>query len=115
MPKKKNEEKREVVKFAEFKYSGKVFDYSGRVYQKQEGKGKVISRAGVQLCLNGVLTIKGIHLVDTEDQYFLAFPQYKSGNDWKSYVYIPKDDDFNKEIDNLTDIIAGELSKISEK
>lgn len=115
MPSKKKETKNEEKNFREFKFSGKVFEYTGRVYKKTEGKGKVISRAGVQLCLNGVFTLKGIHLVETEENYFLTFPQYKSGDDWKSYVYIPQDNkEFAQELDDLTDIISAECAKIEK-
>jgi DNA-binding cell septation regulator SpoVG len=100
--KKKTEEKK--VNFKEFKYSGKVFEYSGRVYPKSEGKGKVVARYGINLTLNDVISIKGVYLVETEDKYFLTFPQYKSGDSYKSYIYIAEG--LNEEIDNLTNEIV---------
>ena len=100
--KKKAEEKK--VTFKEFKYSGKVFEYSGRIYPKSEGKGKVVARYGINLTLNDTISIKGIYLVETEDKYFLTFPQYKSGDSYKSYIYIAEG--LNEEIDNLTNEIV---------
>ena len=106
--KKKTEEKK--VTFKEFKFSGKVFEYSGRVYPKTEGKGKVVSRHGINLTLNDTISIKGIYLVETEDKYFLTFPQYKSGDAYKSYIYI--DEALNDEIDNLTNAIVECMGEI---
>ena len=100
---KKTEEAK--AQFKEFSMEGKTFSYKGRVYPKKEGTGKVLSRSLVNITLNDVITIKGIYLVETEDKYFLTFPQYKSGEDYKSYFFI--DPDFNKgELDQLIDIIA---------
>lgn len=105
MASKKTSKKEEAkTNYSEFKFSGKVFDYSGRIYPKTEGKGKVVARYGLSLTLNGVLTIKGVHLVETEDSFFLKFPSYKSGEDYKSYFFIDKE--LNEEIDNLTDAIV---------
>lgn len=106
--KKKTEEKK--ANFKEFKFSGKVFEYSGRVYPKTEGKGKVISRHGINLTLNDTISIKGIYLVETEDKYFLTFPQYKTGDDYKSYIYIAEG--LNEEIDNLTSAIVESMGEI---
>ena len=102
--KKTNKKEEAKTNYSEFKYSGKVFEYSGRVYPKSEGKGKVVARYGLSLTLNDVITIKGIHLVETEDSYFLTFPSYKSGDDYKSYFFIDKA--LNEEIDALTDAIV---------
>ena len=91
--------------FKEFSMEGKTFSYKGRVYPKKEGTGKVLSRSLVNITLNDVITIKGIYLVETEDKFFLTFPQYKSGEEYKSYFFI--DRDFNEgELDQLIDIIA---------
>jgi DNA-binding cell septation regulator SpoVG len=96
--------KEEKVNFKEFKYSGKVFEYTGRVYEKQEGKGKVVSRTVLTLCLNDMITIKGLHLIETDDSWFIDWPSYKSGDSYKSYFFINKD--LNDEIDKLTDAIV---------
>lgn len=102
--KKTNKKEEAKTNYSEFKYSGKVFEYSGRLYPKTEGKGKVVARYGLSLTLNDVITIKGIHLVETEESFFLTFPSYKSGDDYKSYLFIDKA--LNEEIDALTDAIV---------
>ena len=109
MATKKNATKKEEAKkeFEEFKYSGKKFEYSGRLFPKKEGKGKVLSKAYVTLTLNEVITISGVWLYETESSYFLKFPEYKSGDSWKTYIFIDKE--MNDEIDALTDVIASKL------
>ena len=100
---KKTEEK--TALFKEFSMEGDTFSYNGRIYPKKEGSGKVVSKSLVNLTLNGVITLKGLYLVETEDRYFLTFPQYKSKEEYKSYVYV--DRDFSDgEFDKLVDIIA---------
>lgn len=100
---KKAEKKAE---FKEFQYTGKVFEYTGRIYPSREGKGKVVRTWGMQLVLNGVFTLKGVKLVETESTVFLNYPQYadKDGN-YKSYVFIDKD--LNGEIDGLINVLMG--------
>lgn len=89
--------------FKEFKMSGKIFEYSGRVYEAKEGTGKVKYRSYVSLTLNDSFTINGIYLVETEDKKFLTFPQYKSGEAYKSYVFI--DEEAKEEIEKLVKAI----------
>ena len=108
----KKEAKKEEIKFNEFKFSGETFEYSGRVYPKKSGetKGKVTAKWYVQLVLNDVLTIKGCYLVETKDDYFLTFPQYKKDDSFESYIYIVKD--MNTEIEELTAIIYRATQKL---
>ena len=104
---KKTEEKK-TEQFKEFSMEGETFSYTGRIYPKKEGKGKVVSKSLVNITLNGVLTIKGINLVETKDKYFLTWPQYKSKEEYKSYIY--SDRDFSEgELDKLVDIIASHI------
>ena len=101
---KKTEEKK-AAQFKEFSMEGDTFSYTGRIYPKKEGSGKVVSKSLVNLTLNGVITLKGLYLVETEDKYFLTFPQYKSGEDYKSYVFVDRDF-YDGEFDKLVDVIA---------
>lgn len=107
MPKK--ETKTESKGYAEFKYSGNTFDYSGRIYPKMKGsdKGKVKGKYYVALCFNDVFTLKGCYLVETESDYFLTFPQFakKDGDKtaYDSFVFVDKK--LNDEIDELTNFI----------
>lgn len=103
----KKEEKK--ASFKEFKFTGKTFEYSGRVFPSREGSGKVKRTWGITLCLNGLFTIKGCKLVETESNVFITYPQYLSDKDknvWSSYVYVDKE--LNEEMDGL----VNELMKV---
>ena len=39
----------------------------------------------------------------TKDNLWVSFPQYKSGEDYKDYVYTDKD--LNEDLDNLASVI----------
>lgn len=99
---KKNEKKKE-DQFKEFKYSGKTFEYSGRIYEASEGNGKVKTRSYVSLTLNDSFTINGVYYVETEDAGFLTFPQYKKGDEYKSYIFTDKD--IKDELDGLCGVL----------
>lgn len=89
--------------FKEFKFTGKTFEYTGRVFPSKEGSGKVKRKWGLTLCLNGVFSLKGCQLVETDSNVFITYPQYfvkgKTDNDgtWNSYVYVDKE--LNDELD----------------
>ena len=102
---KKSASKKETTKvsYKVFKYTGKVFEYSGRIYPSKEGKGKVLRTWGLQLVLNGVFTLKGVYLVETESTVFLKYPQYQKDKEYVSYVFIDKE--LNKEIDGLIAVL----------
>lgn len=110
---KKNEAKKEApkkVNYKEFKYSGKTFEWSGRIFPGKEGRGKIRRKWGLTLSLNGVLDIKGCYLVETDSNVFLTYPQYSTGDNtkdqkWNSYIYVSKD--LNEEIDALVNVLMG--------
>ena len=81
--------------FAEFKLSGEVFEYSGRVYPAKK-KGDPF----VYLTLNDVFTIQA-HLKETKKgDLFLSFPSWKdSDGEYHQYTYIDKA--LNDEMDKL--------------
>ena len=93
--------------FKEFKFNGETFEYSGRIYDPKDGKGKVKKTYGVTLTLNGVFTLKGVKLIQTDNSVFLDYPSFKTTKDGKdtyvSYVYIDKD--INSEIDKLAEYL----------
>lgn len=90
--------------FKEFSFSGKNFEYSGRIYPSREGSGKVLRSWGMYLCLNGVFTLSGVRLTETKSNIFLSYPSYQSGDDYKSYVFI--DDDGKEDIDRLVEYLC---------
>ena len=78
--------------FKEFEYTGKEFKYSGRIYPKTTKSGDKIDSTVMSVCLNGVFTVKGCHLIQSDKKTWIQFPQYKdnSGN-YVSYVYTDKE------------------------
>lgn len=94
--------------FIEFEYTGKEFKYTGRVYpdlKKTVGK---LDITPVNFTLNGVITIKGCRLMQTDSNAWLSGPQYKSGDEYKDFVYIERK--FNdSEIAELVKVIESKL------
>ena len=93
--------------YAEFKFSGEVFEYTGRVYPAKSKK----SDPFVYLTLNDAFTIQ-CHLKETKkgDQ-FLSFPSWKdSDGEYHQYTYIDKS--LNDEMDKLIEKISNALEDI---
>lgn len=90
--------------FREFKYSGKTFEYDGRIYASRDGYGNVSRYWGMSLTLNNTITINGVKLVETKnDNIFLSWPSYESNGDWKDYIFV--DQELRDEIDNLLRVL----------
>lgn len=99
-------ETKSAVEYKDFEYTGKEFKYSGRIWiGKKESKANA-DRTPMNLTLNGVITIKGCKLIQTDKSVFISFPQYKKqSGDYDSYIYTPKE--FIDELD--------EVAKTAEK
>ena len=93
--------------FKEYSYSGKTFEYSGRIYAGRDGSGKIVRRWPMSLCLNGVFTLKGVWLTQTKKNVFLSFPTWydENADEWKSYVFL--DEELNKERDAFVNYLCG--------
>lgn len=89
--------------FKEYEMKGKQFDYSGRVYPDNKREAGKLTIYPMSLTLDGVFTIKGCSLMMTKDNLWISFPQYKSGDDYKDYVYTDKD--LNEDLDNLAAVV----------
>lgn len=90
--------------FREFKYSGKTFEYDGRIYASRDGSGSVSRYWGMSLTLNNAITIKGVKLVETKnDNVFLSWPSYESNGKWKDYIFV--DQELRDEMDNLLRVL----------
>ena len=107
MPSKANTKKNQEVK--EEKNSFETIDgeyagmkLKGRVYPAKENKG--IKRSFMYLEIIPGFTIQ-CHYVETSNNYFIAFPQYQSGESYKSYVFVEKDSEIQKALDALADAI----------
>ena len=101
MPK-KNEEKKEEVKkeFLEFESEFKGIKLSGRIYPTKDA-GKKIERNFMTLKVNDLLSIS-CEFVETSNNYFVSMPQYKSGDKYKSWVYVTKDTDMADALEDLS-------------
>ena len=103
MSRKPKENKKKKDNFVEFEYDGKEFKYSGRIYPDSKTEGKACDMTPMSLTLNGVLTIKGCRLMQSDNNTWINFPSWKDKKDeYQSYVY--GDKDFSKE----------ELDKVAE-
>lgn len=106
--------KKEKAKFKEFKVTGKIFEYSGRIYPGKDGKGHVKREWGMSICLNNAFTLKGCWLTQTTRGItFISFPQYKSGDSYESYIYSSEElrDDWKVVVSKLCEIVGVESPK----
>lgn len=95
--------------FIEFEFDGKEFKYSGRLYPENQKETKKCTITPMSLTLNGVITIKGCKLFQTDKNSWITGPSYQAGDDYKDYLYIDKD--LNDEMDKL----VAELEKLLDK
>ena len=93
--------------FKEFKYDGKEFQYTGRIYPENKKETKKCDITPMNLTLNGLITIKGCKLFQSDKNSWIQFPQYQSGDDYKDYIYYPKE--LNDELDALVEEIEKAL------
>lgn len=101
MPKKENakkEEKKVAKEFKEVSAEG----LTARVYPAEKSKG--IERSFMYLDFGNGFSIQ-CHFIETSNNYFIAFPQYKSGESYKSYVWVEKDSEMQKKLDALAEVI----------
>lgn len=77
--------------FREFSYKGKEINYSGRVYPDLKKSTDKVDVTPMSLTINGVISIKGCRLMQSDKNAWIAFPSYKNANgDYASYVYVDK-------------------------
>ncbi len=107
MANKTNKKAANKPEFTEFNIKMKSFDYSGRIYKDSEGNGKGLYRHYLSLCINGLITINNCHLVETSDKVFIAFPNYKSGDNYKSHIFT--DEALKEELDELATKLYDEI------
>lgn len=97
---KKKEAPKKGANYKEFKVTGKTFEYTGRIYQGNKGSGNTKRYWGLSLTLNGVITIKGVKLVETKkDNIFLSWPSYENKGEWYDYIFVDKE--LNEELDKV--------------
>ena len=90
--------------FKECACSGVHYDYTCRVYvDNAKTFGKVTS-VPVSLTIDGLITIKGCHYKYTEKANWIEFPEYKTGDQYKSYFFF--DEDMKTDLDTIAAAIA---------
>ena len=67
----------EEKKFIEVNYEGKEFKYSCRLYPEFQTETAKCTITPVSVTLNGVITVKGVKLFQTDKNAWLQFPQYE--------------------------------------
>lgn len=91
--------------FKEFESKGKNFSYSGRIYTDKKREAGKLTIYPISLCINGLITIKGCSYYETANNCWIGGPQYKSGDDYKDYLYIDKEN--NADMDKVAEVISG--------
>ena len=93
--------------YKEFEARGKFFEYSGRIYTDKQREAGKLTITPISLCINGVLTIKGCSFYETDKNMWIGGPQYKSGDEYKDFLYIDKE--LNDEMDDLAEAIKAAM------
>lgn len=77
--------------FKEFEFKGKEILFSGRIYPDLTKSLDKVDMTPMNLTINGVISIKGCKLMQSDKNTWIAFPQYKdSKGNYQSYVYVDK-------------------------
>ena len=77
--------------FREFEFKGKEITFSGRIYPDLKKSGDNVDITPMNLTINGVISIKGCRLMQSDTNTWIAFPQYKdSKGNYQSYVYVDR-------------------------
>lgn len=92
--------------YAEFKFKGETFDYTGRVYPAKKNGNPFI-----YLTINDVLTIQ-CHLVEGKKSSFIGWPSYQVENKYKSSIYVDKE--LNDEMNSLIEVIEKALEDLED-
>ena len=110
----KETKKKKKDNFVEFEYDGKEFKYSGRLYPDSQSETKKCTITPMSLTLNGVITIKGCRLMQTDDNTWINFPSWKDKKDeYQSYVYVDKDFS-EEELDSAAEAAEEALEKADD-
>lgn len=107
MAAKKSTQKGNSNSFKEFEFKGKTFTYSGRLYPENKREAGKLTITPMSLTLNDVFTIKGCSFLETKDNMWVSGPAYKSGDEYKDYLYIDKA--LSEDMDALANAISDVL------
>lgn len=105
---KKASKKTETKSYVEFEFEGDGFTYTGRAYPEYKTETKKCTITPVLITFNAIMTVKGCKLFTNKNTSWILFPEYKSGDEYKSFFYI--DEDFQEEFNALAATIADALN-----
>ena len=87
----KTKENKETKNYKEFSFKGKEIDFTGRIYPDLQKSTDALDITPMSLTINGVITIKGCKLMQSDKASWISFPQYKDkSGDYQSYVYVDR-------------------------
>lgn len=95
--------------FKEFDVKAQNFNYSGRIYVDKKREAGKLTIYPMSLCIDHLITIKGCSYYETENNCWIGGPHYKSGDEYKDYLYIDKAN--NEDMDSLASYISELISK----
>ena len=102
----KNESKNAYV---EYKCEGEQYNYSGRIYLEHSNTFGKVTSVPVSVTIDDLITIKGCHYKYTDKNAWVEFPEYKSGDEYKSFFY------FAEGMNNDLTAIANAIGKAVNK
>ena len=90
--------------FKECACSGIHYDYSCRVYPGNAKTFGKVTSIPCSLTIDDLITIKGCHYKCADKNKWLEFPEYKTGEEYKSYIYIAEG--MNEDMQTIANAIA---------
>lgn len=91
--------------YKEFAFKGKEINYTGRAYPESKKSTDKVDITPFSLTINGVLTIKGCKLFQSDTKTWIGWPQWKDKDGaYKDYVYVDKTYS-EEELDKLAAVI----------
>lgn len=95
--------------FVEFKAECDTFTFTGRVYTDKKREAGKLTIYPMSLSLNESITIKCCSFYETENNIWVGGPQYKSGDEYKDFIYFDKC--INDELDTLAETIKAAIDE----
>lgn len=109
MAKKTTSKKTNEKDYVEFKLEDETFTFTGRIYTSKKREAGKLTIYPLSLTLNESITIKCCSFYETDKNMWVGGPQYKSGDEYKDFVYFDKC--INDELDNLAGTIKAAIDE----
>lgn len=109
MAKKTTSKKTNEKGYVEFKLEDETFTFTGRIYTDKKREAGKLTIYPLSLTLNESITIKCCSFYETDKNMWVGGPQYKSGDEYKDFVYFDKC--INDEMDNLAEKIKAAIDE----